>query len=133
MPCIPATPPTPSPPLPRALLHFLDPYKFGEKEDFAAKYKHLLEHQSEKEVRVAPACQPASLVAGAPASLPASLPVALLVTLKAPEYGLPACHGQHPLHTLPAPIMCSMHAQLHACECLQARGKALNEFELPAN
>ncbi|CAI5961726.1 unnamed protein product [Closterium sp. NIES-64] len=32
-----------------ALLHFLDSGKFGDKEEFSAKYKHLLENQSEKE------------------------------------------------------------------------------------
>lgn len=34
----------------RALLHFLDPGKFPDKDHFSAKYKHLLENQSEKEV-----------------------------------------------------------------------------------
>ncbi|CAI5528992.1 unnamed protein product [Closterium sp. Naga37s-1] len=33
-----------------ALLHFLDERKFGDKEEFSAKYKHLLENQSEKEI-----------------------------------------------------------------------------------
>ncbi|CAI5468403.1 unnamed protein product [Closterium sp. Yama58-4] len=33
-----------------ALLHFLDDRKFGDKEEFSAKYKHLLENQSEKEI-----------------------------------------------------------------------------------
>ncbi|CAI5467351.1 unnamed protein product [Closterium sp. Yama58-4] len=33
-----------------ALLHFLDDKKFADKEEFSAKYKHLLENQSEKEI-----------------------------------------------------------------------------------